>query len=135
MQVHPHFFQRLTLRLVHGHGKCNSDRELPTSHLERQLGVSGDKINARDQSSFSSLRSCNDPDFQKSALNINQMNPCPIPKPMIWIKIAKNHENETKLEDELVGGEGRDIDGLKIFCRVLDALTVLISKFSTVIDS
>src|SRR5882672_2802316 len=104
MQVHPHFFQRLTLRLVHGHGKCNSDRELLTLHLERQLGVSGDKINVRDQSSVSSLRSCNDPDFQKSALHINQTNPGAISKAMMWIKIAKDHENETKLEDESVGG-------------------------------
>src|SRR5882724_6963265 len=97
MQVHPHFLQRLTLRLVHGHIKCHSDRELPTLHLERQLGVSGDKINARDQSSLSSLRSSNDPDFQKYALHLNQMNPCPIAQTMMWIKIAKDHENETQL--------------------------------------
>src|SRR5882724_5060345 len=32
------------------------------------------------------------------------------------------------------GGEGRDINGLKIFCRVLYALTILISKVSTMID-
>src|SRR5467141_4238654 len=100
MQVHPHFSQRLSLRIVHGHGKCNSDRELLTSHLERQLGVSGDKINVRDQSSFSSLRSHNDPDFQKSALHSNQTNPGPIANPMIWIKIAKDHEDESQFEDE-----------------------------------
>src|SRR5882672_3626479 len=134
MQVHPHFSQRLSLRLVHGHGKCHSDRELPMTHLERHLGVSGDKVNVRDPSSFSSLRSCNDPDFQKSALHSNQMNPGPIANPMIWIKIAKDHEDETQLEDESVGWEGRDINGLKIFCRVLDALTILISQVITVID-
>ena len=65
-------------------------------HLEMQLGVSGDKIIVRDQSSLSSLRSTNDPDFQKSALHINQMNPCPIAKTMMWIKIVKDHEDETQ---------------------------------------
>src|SRR5882724_1747479 len=82
MQVQPHFLQRLTLRLVHGHSKCHSDRELLMSYLERQLGVSGDKINARDQSSLSSLRSSNDPDFQKSVLHLNKTNPCPIAQTM-----------------------------------------------------
>jgi len=37
-----------------GHGKCNSDRGMPTSHLERQLGVSGTKL-MEGSSSFSSL--------------------------------------------------------------------------------
>ena len=58
----------------------------------------------RDQSSLSSLRSTNDPDFQKSALHLNKTNPCPIAQTMMWVKIAKDHENETQLEDESVGG-------------------------------
>ena len=117
---------RLALRLVDGHHKTESNRELPPRELKWDLILCWPNRDARNKDGLSSMVPSKQPNLQHPIPHPCDDTSAAVADSVLWIQIAKDHERTSDLESEVSKWKPGAVDGVEILDRIQKLALVLV---------
>ena len=113
-------FGWLSLTLIYSHSKCQSNRKLSSSTLQRQILCSWCKSDSgnKDNISCKLCITTDDPTLQELSSNLRHPQPCTITKPLWWIQIPQQHVRTSNLESKVCKWKGTWNQRIEIFWSI-----------------